>query len=149
MRFLTTVWPPSFLSTLIDIFGEPERIEISLFQPDILSEKKEGLVFYPQYTKFVHYRDPKSPIEKDALLETYSEQIASENPEKFIERIIWADSIGKESLFSAEFSPTGFSAELENSPELGKILERLGKEVAELNERPNYSVKIIFPGKRH
>lgn len=145
---MTTVWPAPFLSALIELFGEPERIEISLFQPDILSEKKEKLVFYPQYTKFVHYRDPKAPIERAALLETYSEQIASENPEKFIERIIWADSIGNDSLFSAEFSPTGFSAELENSPELGKILSKIEEEMAKLKERPNYSVRIVFPGKR-
>ncbi|MFH0961258.1 MAG: hypothetical protein V1820_01080 [archaeon] len=143
------VWPPEFLGALLEILGEPERIEISVFQSEITAEKRAGFVFYPQYTKFVHYRDPKKPISPEGIIETYIEQLAENNPPKFIEKIIWADFLlaagGQRNLFSAEFLPEKLSIELQYSEEMKKILDRLKDAIGKISgKKPACEVKIVF-----
>lgn len=144
---LEIVYSPEFLERILSIFGEPERVEVSVFQDEVRSEKNAGFVFYPQYTRFVHYKDPKKPIDTKGIIEIYSEQLSSDASSKTVEKLVWSDFSGQ-SLFSAEFLPTSLSLQVQHCKDGLEIISKLGCAIEELcagKKRPALSVSIIFP----
>lgn len=143
---LSVVWPAGFLASLLEIFGEPDRIELSVFQGDV-RHGRAGMKFYPQYARLLHYRDPTVEIDRTGLLELYSEQLSQENPSHILERVIWGDFHAGEHLFSAEFIPSGLKVEVEYSagPRPKELLDRLRSAVRSISGNvPGYEVRVIF-----
>jgi hypothetical protein len=137
-------WPENFLGALLDILGEPERIDVAVFNPEV-SPSKADLVFHPQYTNFTHYKDPVKSIDKKGLLEIYSEQLAENNPAHSLEKIVWSNFHGEKHLISATFLPTSFSAEIQYGDGQSKLLlEKLREAVLACREKPPCEIRVVF-----
>ena len=137
-------WPAGFLSSLLDILGEPERIDVAVFNPEI-SPSRAGMVFHPQYVNFTHYKDPARTIDRKGLLGMYAEQLAEENPTHSIEKVVWSNFHGGRHLLSAVFLPVKFSAEIQYGGEGSReVLDGLREAVLACGERPPCEISVVF-----
>ena len=137
-------WPGEFLGSLLEMLGEPERIELSVFQPEVRPVRAD-MVFYPQYVNFTHYKDPAKEIDRKGILQIYAEQLAENNPEHSIEKIIWSNFHGERHLLSATFLPTKFSAEIQYGDERSRaLLDKLRDAVMACKPQPPCEIKVVF-----